>query len=425
MVFHIIEENARPRGAVIRVIGVGGGGGNALNHMVSKNIAGVDFICTNTDMQALAKSDAGEAIQLGAGVTCGLGAGSDPEVGREAANEAADKLQEAIQGSDMVFITAGLGGGTGTGAAPVIAEIARNMGILTIAVVTKPFSFERSRRMEVAEYGLGELVKHVDSLITIPNDKLLTVLGEDVTLVEGFEKANDVLYGAVQGIAELITCEGLINLDFADVKKVMSGMGMAMIGSGAASGEQRAYEATQSAINNPLLEDMELQDVHGLLVNVTASPSLKMSEYREIGACITDLAAEGAEVLIGTVIDEHMGDELRVTMVATGFGAAEAAETAPASEPMVTASEPAAATPQTPLNVSAAAETAGAQIVTPLPAIKPSLSLAADDGDDDYRDLEQPAVMRQPKPEPADTADDKEHYDDYLDIPAFLRQQVD
>lgn len=396
MVFHIVEENARPKGAVIKVVGVGGGGGNALNHMVVKNIPGVDFVCANTDMQALGNSNADRVIQLGARITGGLGAGTDPEVGREAAHEAGEQLQSAIQNSDMVFITTCLGGGTGTGAAPVIAEIARNMGVLTIAVVTKPFGFERSRRMAIADEGLAELAKYVDSLITIPNDKLMTVLGNDVTLVGAFEKANDVLYGAVQGIAELITCDGLINLDFADVKKVMSEMGMAMIGSGVAEGADRAHEATQNAINNPLLEDMDLQDVHGLLINVTASSSLKMSEYKEIGACITDIAAANAEVVIGTVIDEDMADSLRVTMVATGFNEAVQVDTTAA----------AAALP--PLEVEADTD-------------QPPLPLHANRSDDAGSEL----PLMHSKTESDSCAREDKEYEDYLDIPAFLRQQVD
>ena len=335
MTFYIVEENTAPTGAVIKVIGVGGGGGNALNHMVDKNIQGVDFICANTDMQALSDSKAQTKIQLGEHITNGLGAGADPEVGRESANETIDKLQHELQGSDMLFITAGFGGGTGTGAAPIIAEVAHNMDILTIAVVTKPFHFERATRMKIAEQGIVELTKYVDSLITIPNDKLLTVLGEDVTLVDSFAKANDVLYGSVQGIAELITGEGLINLDFADIKRVMSKMGMAMIGSGVASGEERAHEAAQSAINNPLLEDIDLQNVQGLLINVTASSSLKMKEYNEINEDITKLAAPDAEIVLGTVIDEDMEDSLRVTMVATGLNTEgfEAASTEPVDAP--------------------------------------------------------------------------------------------
>ncbi len=396
MVFHIVEENVRPKGAVIKAVGVGGGGGNALNHMVAKNISGVDFVCANTDMQALGNSNADTVIQLGARITGGLGAGTDPEVGREAAHEASEQLQDAVQGSDMVFITACLGGGTGTGAAPVIAEIARNMGILTIAVVTKPFGFERARRMAIADEGLDELSKYVDSLITIPNDKLMTVLGEDVTLVGAFEKANDVLCGSVQGIAELITCDGLINLDFADVKKVMSEMGMAMIGSGVAEGADRAHEATQNAINNPLLEDMDLQDVHGLLINVTASSSLKMSEYKEIGACITDIAAENAEVVIGTVIDEEMGEDLRVTMVATGFSEALSTEEAGSS-----AAEIKAETDQSPLPLHAKES---GEVGTELPVMHSNKA-----------ELDSPA---------GENSENKE-YEDYLDIPAFLRQQVD
>lgn len=405
MTFHIVGQPqiGSPKGAVIKVVGVGGGGGNALNYMVEKNIAGVDFISANTDMQALNDSRAETKIQLGQSITNGLGAGANPEIGREAAHEVSDKLQDELQGSDMVFITAGLGGGTGTGAAPIIAEIARNAGALVVAVVTKPFDFEGKNRMQQANQGADDLSQHADSLITVPNDKLLTVLDQDATMVECFEKANDVLFGAVQGIAELITCEGLINLDFADVKKVMQKMGTAMIGSGSAGGEQRAHEATQKAISNPLLEDMDLQDVCGLLVNVTASSSLKMREYQEINSQITQLAAEDAEIVLGTVIDESMGDELRVTMVATGLNA----EAVSAEDPQPETAPLATRTSQND------EDRAGDQQNT----------LAGAYLTGGYEEFDAPAIERSSSERTPAKRDGQ--YNDYLDIPTFLRKQID
>ena len=306
--------------AVIKVIGVGGGGGNAVQHMANSNIDGVDFICANTDSQALKSTDVKTVLQLGNNITQGLGAGSNPVVGREAALEDQDRIHEAISGADMLFITAGMGGGTGTGAAPVVAEVAEELGILTVAVVTKPFPFEGKKRMQIADAGIEELVKHVDSLITIPNEKLLAVLGRETNLLEAFKSANDVLHGAVQGIAELITCPGLINVDFADVRTVMSEMGMAMMGSGTSTGAERAHESAESAISSPLLEDVNIAGAKGILVNVTASTSLSIGEFDEIGNHIKGLASDEATVVVGTVIDESMGDDLRVTLVATGIG---------------------------------------------------------------------------------------------------------
>lgn len=314
-----VVENYAP-GATIKVIGVGGGGGNAVNQMVSADIEGVEFICVNTDAQALRNFNGKSTLQIGASVTKGLGAGANPEVGRQAALEDRERITEMLSGSDMVFITAGMGGGTGTGAAPVIAQIAKEMGILTVAVVTRPFPFEGQRRLGLAQVGIDELAHHVDSLITIPNAKLLSVLGAEVSLLSAFKSANQVLSGAVQGIAELITRPGLINVDFADVRTVMSEMGMAMMGSGSATGEDRALMAAQAAIGSPLLEDVDLNGACGILVNITAGMTLTMREFEEVGTTVANLASEDATVVIGTVIDPDMGDEMRVTVVATGLG---------------------------------------------------------------------------------------------------------
>ncbi|EIV9865423.1 cell division protein FtsZ [Klebsiella pneumoniae] len=306
--------------AVIKVIGVGGGGGNAVEHMVRERIEGVEFFAVNTDAQALRKTAVGQTIQIGSGITKGLGAGANPEVGRNAADEDREALRAALDGADMVFIAAGMGGGTGTGAAPVVAEVAKDLGILTVAVVTKPFNFEGKKRMAFAEQGITELSKHVDSLITIPNDKLLKVLGRGISLLDAFGAANDVLKGAVQGIAELITRPGLMNVDFADVRTVMSEMGYAMMGSGVASGEDRAEEAAEMAISSPLLEDIDLSGARGVLVNITAGFDLRLDEFETVGNTIRDFASDNATVVIGTSLDPDMNDELRVTVVATGIG---------------------------------------------------------------------------------------------------------
>jgi cell division protein FtsZ len=314
--FEIMEKNSQE--AVIKVIGVGGCGGNAVAHMIEKNVGGVDFICANTDMQALKKSQAKTVLQMGTAITKGLGAGAKPEIGREAALEDRDAIAELIDGADMLFITAGMGGGTGTGAAPVIAEVAKEMGILTVAVVTKPFAFE-GKRTKVANDGLEELSKHVDSLIVIPNEKLMEVLGEDVPFLEAFRAANDVLHNAVSGIAEIINCPGLVNVDFADVRTVMSEMGMAMMGSAIASGTDRARIAAEQAVASPLLEDVNLANARGVLVNITTSTSFKMKEYYDVMNTIKAFTADDATVIVGNVFDETMGDALRVTMVATGL----------------------------------------------------------------------------------------------------------
>ncbi|HFN0755251.1 TPA: cell division protein FtsZ [Klebsiella pneumoniae] len=306
--------------AVIKVIGVGGGGGNAVEHMVRERIEGVEFFAVNTDAQALRKTAVGQTIQIGSGITKGLGAGANPEVGCNAADEDREALRAALDGADMVFIAAGMGGGTGTGAAPVVAEVAKDLGILTVAVVTKPFNFEGKKRMAFAEQGITELSKHVDSLITIPNDKLLKVLGRGISLLDAFGAANDVLKGAVQGIAELITRPGLMNVDFADVRTVMSEMGYAMMGSGVASGEDRAEEAAEMAISSPLLEDIDLSGARGVLVNITAGFDLRLDEFETVGNTIRAFASDNATVVIGTSLDPDMNDELRVTVVATGIG---------------------------------------------------------------------------------------------------------
>ena len=389
--FELIDN--LPQNAVIKVVGVGGGGGNALQHMVINNVEGVDFICANTDAQALKNMTARTVLQLGTAVTKGLGAGANPLVGREAAIEDRDRIAEMLDGSDMVFITAGMGGGTGTGAAPIIAEVAREMGILTVAVVTKPFPFEGRKRMQIAEEGIRELGQHVDSLITIPNEKLLTVLGKDASLLSAFSKANDVLLGAVQGIADLIIRPGMINVDFADVKTVMSEMGMAMMGTGHASGANRAREAAEAAIRSPLLEDVNLMGARGILVNITAGPDLSLGEFTEVGNTVEEFASETATVVVGTVIDPELRDELRVTVVATGLG--ERIE-----KPIKVVDNTVAA----------------AQVARQPEAAAPN-----------YRDLDRPTVMRNSGGAQASAASLSRPTDDldYLDIPAFLRRQAD
>jgi len=317
MAFKMVE-NYTPA-AVIKVIGVGGGGGNAVAQMVESSIEGVEFIAANTDAQALRNYNGDSVLQLGTNVTKGLGAGANPEVGRQAALEDRERIIDALQDTDMVFITAGMGGGTGTGAAPEIAKIAKELNILTVAVVTKPFMLEGKKRMKIAEQGLDELRKHVDSLITIPNSKLLEVLGGDTTFEDAFREANNVLQNAVQGIAELITLPGLVNVDFADVRAIMSEMGMAMMGAGSGRGEDRAVMAVQHAIGSPLLEGVDLQGAYGVLVNITGGPSLTINEFQEVMTVVEDLAADDALIVMGTVIDPELTDEIRVTVVATGL----------------------------------------------------------------------------------------------------------
>lgn len=314
--FELVDS--APQSAVIKVIGVGGGGGNAVQHMLNRQVDGVDFIAANTDAQALKNLDAKTNLQLGGAITKGLGAGANPAIGRQAAMDDRERIAEVLAGADMVFITAGMGGGTGTGAAPVVAEIARELDILTVAVVTRPFSFEKRDR--TAELGLEELGRHVDSLITIPNEKLLAVLGERTSMLEAFAAANDVLLGAVQGIADLIIRPGMINVDFADVRTVMSEMGMAMMGTGSGAGDNRARDAAEAAVRSPLLEDIDLHGAKGILVNVTAGPELSIGEFSDVGDTIENFASDQATVVVGTVIDPDMGDELKVTVVATGLG---------------------------------------------------------------------------------------------------------
>ncbi|UJS26180.1 cell division protein FtsZ [Thiothrix winogradskyi] len=315
--FELMDSAAK--GAAIKVIGVGGGGGNAVKHMLASGIEGVEYICANTDSQALAGIGVKSVLQLGTSLTKGLGAGANPEIGREAAIEDRERIKELVSGTDMLFITAGMGGGTGTGAAPVIAEIARDMGILTVAVVTRPFLMEGSRRKKSADAGIAELHKHVDSLITIPNQKLLTSLGKNVSLLSAFEAANDVLLKAVQGIAELITNPGLINVDFADVRAVMMNGGVTMMGSGEAQGEDRASKAAQMAISSPLLEDIRLDGSHGILVSISGGLDMTMHEFEEVGAVVSQFAADDANVIIGTTLNPELGDKIRVTIVATGL----------------------------------------------------------------------------------------------------------
>ncbi|MFK7912911.1 MAG: cell division protein FtsZ [Pseudomonadales bacterium] len=387
--FELVDS--APQSAVIKVVGVGGGGGNAVQHMLKKNVEGVDFIAANTDAQALKNIHAKTVLQMGTEITKGLGAGANPDIGRQAALEDRERIAEALAGADMVFITAGMGGGTGTGAAPIVADVAKEMGILTVAVVTRPFRFEK--RGEQAERGIRDLSESVDSLITIPNEKLLAVLGERTSMLEAFSAANDVLLGAVQGIADLIIRPGMINVDFADVRTVMSEMGMAMMGTGRASGDNRARDAAEAAIRSPLLEDVDLHGARGILVNVTAGPELNIGEFTDVGSIVEEFASDSATVVVGTVIDPELGEDLKVTVVATGLD-----------------------------------DTGKPSIVVDN---TPRLDVTAD-GSRDYGQLDKPAYTRHQqsaaaavKPE-GNLAADLEREDlDYLDIPAFLRRQAD
>ncbi len=391
--------------AVIRVIGVGGGGGNAVEHMLANNVEGVEFFCVNTDYQALKNNSvsSAEAVQLGTNVTKGLGAGANPEIGRQAALEDRERLVDLLQGADMVFITAGMGGGTGTGASPIIAQIAREMGILTVAVVTKPFPFELKRRMAIAQEGIAELSEHVDSLITIPNEKLLSVLEERITLKDAFAAANDVLLGAVQGIAELITRPGMINVDFADVKTVMTEKGRAMMGSGRGTGEDRARAAAEAAMRCPLLEDINLKGARGILVNITATSDLGIHEVRVAGDSIGEVASKDALVVMGTALDESVGDEVRVTVVATGLDHSE----------QPAAKQPAAKQP--------------VRLVSTEPA--PGNAASGGASGNYYRDFEVPTIIRkQPnraEPIPMKFEDDSDSDSDQQRIPRFLRLHKD
>ena len=381
--------DAHSQSAVIKVIGVGGGGGNAVGHMVDSGIEGVEFICANTDAQALKGSSVRKSLQIGCNITKGLGAGANPDVGRQAALEDRDRIHEAIEGADMLFITAGMGGGTGTGATPIVAQVAKELGILTVAVVTKPFSMEGGKRMAIADHGISELGKSVDSLITIPNEKLLSVLGGDTTLLDAFRAANQVLQGAVQGIAELITRPGLINVDFADVRTVMAEMGMAMMGSGSSSGEDRAREAAEAAVSSPLLEDINIAGANGILVNVTAGMDLSIGEFQEVGNTVKEFASDDATVVVGTVIDPDMTDRIRVTVVATGLG-------------------------------QAAIQAESPMRIVRRPAANASTSTNAEPN---YNGLDKPTVQRQRAV--GDGLEDVGLQEDLLDIPAFLRRQAD
>jgi cell division protein FtsZ len=370
--------------AVIKVIGVGGGGGNAVANMVRARVEGVEFIAANTDAQVLAKTGARTLLQLGPTITKGLGAGANPEVGRQAAMEDRERIQEVIRGADMLFITAGMGGGTGTGAAPVVAQVARELGILTVAVVTRPFSFEGAKRMQVAREGIADLAKHVDSLITVPNERLLAVLGKKISLLDAFKAADDVLHNAVSGIADLITRPGLINVDFADVRTVMAEMGVAMMGSGTASGDDRARMAAEKALRSPLLDDVDLAGARGILVNVTGGPKLSIGEFQEVGETVREFASDEATVVVGMVIDPEMDEDIRVTVVATGLG-----------RPAARVEEP------------------------PVRLVQRNAS-----GEVNYGDLDRPAITRKRSlPERGARAGESDL--DYLDVPAFLRRQAD
>ncbi|PIE25312.1 MAG: cell division protein FtsZ [Neptuniibacter caesariensis] len=399
-----------PQSAVIKVVGVGGGGGNAVQHMVTCDVDGVEFICANTDAQALDDMQSKTIIQIGGELTKGLGAGANPEVGRQAALEDRERLAEMLDGADMVFITAGMGGGTGTGAAPIVAEVAKDLGILTVAVVTKPFAFEGRKRLKVADEGIKELKENVDSLIIIPNEKLLPVLGKNTSLINAFNTANDVLKGAVQGIADLIIRPGMINVDFADVRTVMSEMGMAMMGNGSGRGENRATEATEAAINSPLLEDVDLKGASGILVNITAGLDLSLGEFSEVGNIVEEYASENATIVVGTVIDPELTDELTVTVVATGLGCAEEAQV----EVVNTGSGRAAA-------VATASGAAADFGQLELPAVMRTAARSEASREraqpvEIHRDVE----SEQPVMQKTGT-DDLE----FLDIPAFLRRQAD
>ena len=375
--------DAHSQSAVIKVIGVGGGGGNAVAHMVNAGIEGVDFVCVNTDAQALNSARVRTALQIGCNITKGLGAGADPDIGRQAAMEDRDRIQEVIKDADMLFITAGMGGGTGTGGTPVVAQVAKELNILTVAVVTKPFIMEGGKRMSIAEQGISELGKYVDSLITIPNEKLLSVLGGETTLLDAFRSANEVLQGAVQGIAELITCPGLINVDFADVRTVMAEMGMAMMGTGVSSGEDRAREAAEAAVSSPLLEDINLAGANGILVNVTAGMDLSIGEFKEVGNTVKEFSSDDATVVVGTVIDPNLSDQIRVTVVATGLGHQ------------------------------------ASQSLSPMRVVQRSAQAM----EPNYQQLDKPTVQR--KHAAGDGLEEGALQKELLDIPAFLRRQAD
>ncbi|WP_419148479.1 cell division protein FtsZ [Pseudoalteromonas 'SMAR'] len=413
--FDIMEQHSEE--AVIKVIGVGGGGGNAVEHMVNQEIEGVRFIVANTDAQALRRSSADVTVQLGTQITSGLGAGANPEVGKSAAEEDIETIKSSLEGADMVFIAAGMGGGTGTGAAPVVARVAKELGILTVAVVTRPFDLEGKKRMAAAEQGISELSEIVDSLITIPNNKLLKVLGKGTTLLDAFAKANDVLYGAVQGIAELITRSGLINVDFADVRTVMSAMGTAMMGTASATGPDRAQEAAEAAISSPLLEDVDLTGAKGILVNITAGMDITIEEFEVVGNHVKALASENATVVVGAVIDPEMSEELRVTVVATGLGGDRRPQFGIVDNGLQQASGSDAGT--------------GSQSSSQTSMYVPSFTQPQTAAPESAAKSETPEPKAQEaKPQPSsstassDKGDSKEK-GDYFDIPAFLRKQSD
>ena len=393
--FEIIDQPSQ-EGAIIKVIGVGGCGGNAVEHMIARGLADVEFLCANTDAQALKRSSAAAQLQLGAALTRGLGAGARPEIGRDAAMEDRDRIAEMIEGADMLFITAGMGGGTGTGAAPVIADIAKSLNILTVAVVTRPFRLEGGKRMKVAQAGIDELAKRVDSLIIIPNDKLMEVLGDDISMLDAYAAANDVLHGAVSGIAEVINNPGLVNVDFADVRTVMGEVGMAMMGSATAAGSDRARQAAEAAVRSPLLEDVNLAGARGVLVNVTASSGLRMKEYQDVMTTIKEFTADDALVIVGTVIDDAMEDQLRVTMIATGLGGAQAVRRDQKAPSMTLVAEP-----------QVVARTGTDGVGVPVDNVN-------------YEHLDAPAVMRR-----RDRGAPVAPAFDATEIPAFLRKQAD
>ena len=414
--FEVMDSYSKS--AVIKVIGIGGGGGNAVQHMVGANIEGVEFICANTDAQALGASTVKTVLQLGGDITRGLGAGANPEVGRQAALEDRDRISDLLEGADMVFITAGMGGGTGTGAAPIVAEIAREKGILTVAVVTRPFAFEGAKRAQAATQGIRELSQHVDSLITVPNEKLVAVLGRDVSVLNAFKAANDVLLGAVAGIAELITSPGLINVDFADVRTVMTEMGMAMMGSGRGRGPSRATDAANAAISSPLLEDINLSGAKGILVNITAGLDLSLGEFEDVGNIVRSFASESATVVVGTVIDPSSDGEVRVTVVATGISGD--ATRAKQDAPRVVETPPTADIREVP------AVTPPIVVVAPTIAANPE-PVAAAQPENQYKGLDVPPFLRN-KPERREAIGNSAQPrsgPDYLDIPAFLRRQAD
>ncbi len=396
--FDLVDQTSKS--AVIKVVGVGGGGGNAVNHMINNNIEGVEFICANTDAQALQSVGSRTVLQLGTSVTKGLGAGANPEVGRKAAEEDRERIHEVLDGADMVFIATGMGGGTGTGAAPVIAQVAKDLGILTVAIVTRPFPFEGKRRQQIADDGIRELAEHCDSLITIPNEKLLTILGKDASLLSAFAKADDVLSGAVRGISDIIKRPGMINVDFADVRTVMSEMGMAMMGTGRASGPNRAREATEEAIRNPLLDDVNLQGARGILVNITSGPDLSIGEYSEVGEIIEEYATEEAIVKVGTAIDPEMRDELHVTVVVTGLNSR--------------VEKPVKVVDNT-VNLGQSADAVAGTVVT--------ARAVGEQFNSDYSSYDKPTFRRNAAA--SASAPQQQEELDYLDIPAFLRRQAD